>query len=154
MRAGGNGVALALLPAAFGALAVPLIYVILTQLGVGRRIATFGAAAILLDNALLAASRFILLDTFLIGFGLAAIACYLASRDRPTRSRIAFLAASALLAGCGLSIKWTGSSALAVILTAWLVGCIVSLGGLGARAPSDWIAPQLGRQFNAETGSQ
>jgi len=117
---------LRLLPAAFGALAVPLIYVILTQLGVGRRIATFGAAAILLDNALLAASRFILLDTFLIGFGLAAIACYLASRDRPTRSRIAFLAASALLAGCGLSIKWTGSSALAVILTAWFVGCIRS----------------------------
>jgi len=29
-----------------------------------------------------------------------------------------------LFAGCGLSIKWTGSSALAVILTAWFVACI------------------------------
>src|SRR3954466_611032 len=56
--------AMRLLPAAFGALAVPLVYVILTQLGVGRRIATLGALAVLLDNALLAASRFILLDTF------------------------------------------------------------------------------------------
>src|SRR5690349_12525836 len=64
---------LRLLPATFGALAIPLVYLILSQLGVGRRIATLGAAAVLLDNALLAASRFILLDTFLIGFGLAAI---------------------------------------------------------------------------------
>lgn len=114
------------LPATFGALAVPLVYIILSQLGVGRRIATLGAAAILLDNALLTDSRFILLDTLLIGFGLAAIACYLASRDRPTRSRVVWLALGAFLAGCGLSIKWTGSSALAVILTAWFVACIRS----------------------------
>jgi dolichyl-phosphate-mannose--protein O-mannosyl transferase len=121
---------LRMLPATFGALTVPLVYVILMHLAVGRRIATLGAAAVLLDNALLAASRFILLDTFLIGFGLAAIACYLASRDRPPRSRVAFLAASAFLAGCGLSIKWTGASALAVILTAWFVACIRSRVGV------------------------
>jgi dolichyl-phosphate-mannose-protein mannosyltransferase len=122
--------ALRVLPAAFGALAVPLVYIILTQLGVGRRIATLGASAILLDNALLAASRFILLDTFLIGFGLAAIACYLASRDRTAGTRFSLLAASALLAGCALSIKWTGSSALAIILTAWFVACIRSRVGV------------------------
>ena len=121
---------LRVLPAAFGALAVPLLYVILIQLGVGRRTATLGAVAVLLDNALLAASRFILLDTFLIGFGLAAIACYLASRGRPMRSRLAFLGASAFLAGCGLSIKWTGASALAVILTAWFVACVRSRVGI------------------------
>jgi dolichyl-phosphate-mannose-protein mannosyltransferase len=121
---------LRVLPATFGALAVPLVYVILAQLGVGRRVATLGAAAILLDNALLAASRFILLDTFLIGFGLAAIACYLASRGRSTRGRLSLLALSAFLAGCGLSIKWTGSSALAIILTAWFVACIRSRVGL------------------------
>ena len=117
---------LRILPATFGALTIPLVYVILTQLGVGRRIATLAAAAILLDNALLAASRLILLDTLLIGFGLAAIACYLASRDRSTAARLSWLAASAFLAGCGLSVKWTGSSALAVILTAWFVACIRS----------------------------
>jgi dolichyl-phosphate-mannose-protein mannosyltransferase len=98
----------------------------LSQLGVGRRIAALGAAAVLLDNALLAASRFILLDTFLIGFGLAAIACYLASRDGSPRARLARLAMSASLAGCALSIKWTGSSALAVVLTAWFVACVRS----------------------------
>jgi len=118
--------ALRLLPATFGALTIPLVYIVLTQLGVGRRIAALGAVAVLLDNALLAASRFVLLDTFLIGFGLAGIACYLASRDRPTRSRLTWLTASALLAGCGLSIKWTGSSALAVILVAWLVASVRS----------------------------
>jgi len=117
---------LRLLPATFGTLAIPLVYIILSQLGVGRRIATLGAGAILLDNALLVDSRFILLDTLLIGFGLAAIACYLASRDRPTHSRLPLLALSAFFAGCGLSIKWTGSSALAVILTAWFVACIRS----------------------------
>ncbi|HEV8216623.1 MAG TPA: phospholipid carrier-dependent glycosyltransferase, partial [Gemmatimonadaceae bacterium] len=121
---------LRVLPATFGALTIPLVYVILTQLGVGRRIATFGAVAILLDNALLAASRLILLDTFLIGFGLAAIACYLASRDRSNGSRIAWLAASAFLAGCGLSIKWTGSSALAIILVAWFVASVRSRVGV------------------------
>lgn len=118
--------ALRLLPATFGALTIPLVYIILMQLGVGRRIATLAAAAVVLDNALLAASRLILLDTLLIGFGLAAIACYLASRDRPTGVRLGWLAASAFFAGCGLSIKWTGSSALAVILTAWFVACIRS----------------------------
>jgi dolichyl-phosphate-mannose-protein mannosyltransferase len=117
---------LRILPAAFGALAVPLVYVILTQLGVGRRIATLGAAAILLDNALLADSRFILLDTLLIGFGLAAIASYLASRNRPSGSRLAWLILSAFFAGCGLSIKWTGSSALAVVLTGWFVAAVRS----------------------------
>jgi len=122
--------ALRLLPATFGALTIPLVYIILTQLGAGRRIAALGAAAVLLDNALLSASRFILLDTFLIGFGLAAIACYLASRDRPTRSRVSWLAASAFLAGCGLSIKWTGSSALAVILVAWFVASVRSRVGV------------------------
>jgi len=121
---------LRVLPAMFGVLTVPLVYLILTQLGVGRRIATFGAAAVLLDNALLTASRFILLDTFLIGFGLASIACYLASRGRPTGARLSWLAASAFLAGCALSIKWTGSSALAIVLTAWFVACIRSRAGL------------------------
>src|ERR1041384_5010836 len=61
---------LRVLPAAFGIALVPLVFILLRQLGATRRIATLGALAILLENALLVASRFILPDIFLIVFGL------------------------------------------------------------------------------------
>lgn len=117
--------ALRILPAAFGTLLVPLVFVILRQLGASRRIATLGALAILLDNALLVASRFILPDIFLIVFGLAAVSAYLAARERTGRLRWIWLAASALLAGCALSVKWTGASALGVVLAAWFVDVLL-----------------------------
>lgn len=58
-------VALRLLPAIAGAALVPIVYVIIRQFGLGRRIATFGAMLILLDNALLVQSRFVLMDSIL-----------------------------------------------------------------------------------------
>jgi dolichyl-phosphate-mannose--protein O-mannosyl transferase len=108
-----------LLPAIFGTFTVPLVYLLLRQLGASRTTATFGACAVLLDNALLVESRFILLDGFLIFFGLSAITLYLAARRCDGQARGWRLATSAFLAGCALSVKWTGASALGVILAAW-----------------------------------
>ena len=112
---------LRLLPAAFGTIVIPLVYTILRQLGSGRHVAALAALAILCDNALLVASRFVLLDIFLIGFGLAAAALYLAARSRIRAARWGFLVLAAALAGCALSVKWTGASALGLILAAWLL---------------------------------
>lgn len=112
---------LRILPAAFGAALVPLVFVVLRQLGSSRRVATLGALAILLDNALLTISRLILPDIFLIVFGLAAVSSYLAARTREGRGRLAFLALSGLLAGCAFSVKWTGASGLGVVLAAWFI---------------------------------
>ncbi|HSQ31991.1 MAG TPA: phospholipid carrier-dependent glycosyltransferase [Gemmatimonadaceae bacterium] len=112
---------LRILPAVFGTIVIPLVYTILRQLGSSRPVAALGALAILADNALLVTSRFVLLDIFLIGFGLAAAALYLAARSRIRAARWRFLVLAAALAGCALSVKWTGASALGLILGAWLL---------------------------------
>jgi dolichyl-phosphate-mannose-protein mannosyltransferase len=113
--------ALRVLPAAFGTTLVPLVYVMLRQLGANRRIATFGATLMLLENALLVISRILVVDIVLIAFGMMALVAYLAARTRAGAARWAYLALAALAAGASLSIKWTGASALGIILVAWLV---------------------------------
>ena len=115
---------LRILPAAFGTITIPLVYTILRQLGSRRRVAALGALAILCDNALLVWSRFVVLDIILIGFGLAAVSLYLAARSRAGGARWGFLALAAACAGSALSVKWTGASALGLILAAW---CLESL---------------------------
>lgn len=117
--------ALRLLPALFGTILIPLVFVILRQLGASRRVATIAAIAVLLDNALLVMSRIILPDIFLIVFGLGAVSAYLAARVRAGTSRWGFLILSALLAGCALSVKWTGASGLGVVLAVWFVDWLV-----------------------------
>jgi dolichyl-phosphate-mannose-protein mannosyltransferase len=87
-------------------------------------VAAIGAIAILLDNALLVISRLILPDIFLIVFGIGALCCYLSARTRAGAVRLAFVAASAFLAGCALSVKWTGASALGLVLAAWLLDVV------------------------------
>ncbi len=107
---------LRILPALCGALVVPLVYLILRQVGAARRVALLGGVAVLLDNALLADSRFILLEPLVIGFGLGAIALFLGARAQSGALRWWGLAGAALLAACALSVKWTGASALGVVL--------------------------------------
>ncbi len=116
---------LRLVPATFGTLTVVLVYVLLMQLGSSRRVALLGGLATLCDNALLVESRLILLDSFLIFFGLLALALYLTARSRTGGARCRWLAACALFAGCALTVKWTGASALGLILAAWAVEGLV-----------------------------
>ena len=78
----GPVVALRILPALAGAAIIPIFYAFLRQLGASRRIATLGATLLLLDNALLVESRFVLIDSMLIAFGLGAVTCFLAARRR------------------------------------------------------------------------
>jgi dolichyl-phosphate-mannose-protein mannosyltransferase len=121
LAAHGPAPMLRILPALAGALIIPVVYTTLRELGTGRRVATLGAVLLLLDNALLVESRFILIDSMLILFGLAAIAFYVAARNRLGVRRWACLIVSATFAGMAGSVKWTGLSALGLVLLAWSV---------------------------------
>jgi dolichyl-phosphate-mannose-protein mannosyltransferase len=110
---------LRVLPALCGTLIIPLCYVVLRELGAGRRVSTLGAIALLCENALLVDSRFAFVEPFLIATGLASVAAYLGARTRTGRTYWALLALSAVFAGLALSSKWTGASGLGVVMAAW-----------------------------------
>lgn len=110
---------LRVLPALCGTLLVPLGYAMLRQLGASRRVATLAGLALLFENALLVDSRLALVEPMLICAGLAAVSLALAARNAAGVRRWSLIAASALLAGASLSMKWTGASALGIILALW-----------------------------------
>jgi dolichyl-phosphate-mannose-protein mannosyltransferase len=112
---------LRLLPALAGALIIPVAWLLLREIGASRRVATMAAALLLLDNALLAESRFIFMDGMLIFFTIAAVALYAAARRRSGAAHWRWLVAAAVAAGAAMSTKWTGLSALGLILLAWAV---------------------------------
>ena len=112
---------LRVVPALAGSLLVPLGYLLLRELGGGRRTAAFGALLLLVDNALLVESRFILPDIILLFFGMLAVLAYAIARRAEGRERGAWLAGAATAAGIATSIKWTGLSALGLIALVWAV---------------------------------
>jgi len=116
----GTAVHLRILPALAGALLVPLVWGILRRFGANRGLAFIGAAAALLDNALLVESRFILMDSMLLLFGLGAIYFYLRAKTSQAKSRTHWLIMAAISAGAAASTKWTGLTALALIVILWL----------------------------------
>jgi dolichyl-phosphate-mannose-protein mannosyltransferase len=114
-------VALRLLPALAGTTLVAVFYLLLRELTASRKVATFGAALLLLDNAILVESRLILIDSMLLLFGIGALTCYLASRRLTGRAHWILLTCSAVLAGMAASTKLTGISALGLIGLVWFV---------------------------------
>ena len=124
LASGAPGVDLRYLPALAGALIIPVVYVLLRQLGGSRRVATLAAAAILADNAMLVESRFVLIDSMLVLFGISAVVVYLAARTRSGAKYWLLLGASAFLAGMALSTKWTGLTALGLIGLIWFYDAI------------------------------
>jgi dolichyl-phosphate-mannose-protein mannosyltransferase len=112
-------VALRVLPALAGTALVAVFYLLLRELTASRRVATFGAALLLLDNAILVESRLILVDSMLLLFGIGALTCYLASRRRTGPAHWILLTASAVLAGMAVSTKLTGLTALGLVGLVW-----------------------------------
>jgi dolichyl-phosphate-mannose-protein mannosyltransferase len=115
----GTALGLRLLPAVAGIVLVPLMWGILRRLGASRPFAFLGALAVLLDNAILVESRFILTDSMLLLFGLSALYFYLVARDRKGPLHWIFLTLAAAGAGASVSVKWTGLNALAIVLLVW-----------------------------------
>jgi dolichyl-phosphate-mannose--protein O-mannosyl transferase len=110
------------LPAAAGALLVPVVWHLVRAMGGGRVAAAVAAGAVTFDLALLVESRYILPDSMLLLATLASISCALAAgRADGTRPRVAWWVAAAVLAGAAVSIKWTGLAAtgLLLLLVGW-----------------------------------
>ena len=116
----GTAVGMRMLPALAGVLLVPVMWGILRRLGASRPFAFLGAFLILLDNAILVESRFILMDSMLLLFGLSAVYFYLVARKSKTGLAWLWLFLAALFAGAAVSTKWTGLNALAIIGLVWL----------------------------------
>lgn len=114
-------IALRLLPALAGAALVPMVYVIIRQLGLGRRVAAFGATLILLDNALLVESRFVLMDCILLLSGLTSCSIYLALRRNEDKSRLKWLILLGISLGILVSTKWSGLAVFGLIGLLWVI---------------------------------
>lgn len=107
---------LRVLPAIFGICIVPLVWGIIRALGGSRKAAFLGGFLVLLDNALIVESRFILTDTILLATGLAGIYSYLLARKYSGWKFNIGLVLSGLLAGASVSTKWTGLTSLALVI--------------------------------------
>lgn len=114
-------VILRFVPALAGTALVPLMYLILRQLRYGRRIATLGALFVLLDNALLVESRFVLMDSILLVTGFGAVSAYLAARKAEGYMRWVWISVMAILLGMLVSTKWTGAAIVGLLGLTWLI---------------------------------
>lgn len=107
---------LRMLPALAGALIIPVFHLLLLQLCVRRGVALLGAALLFSDTALLALSRLVLLDSLLLLFILLSLTTFLASLRREGGLPWGLMGASAICAGFAVSTKWTGLSAIGVVI--------------------------------------
>ncbi len=90
-------------------------------MGLSKKSAFLGSLLVLLDNAFLAQSKFILVDIFLVLFGALSLYLYfLAEKHNHKKKSILLFILAILFATLSFSIKWTGLSFLAVILLLFL----------------------------------
>jgi len=114
----GGVLVLRFLPALFSVFFVILIYYLILKLKLSKRAAFLGACLVLFDNAILAQSKFILIDIFLLFFGFLSLyflICYKDS-EKGSRKSYYFLALAAIFSTLSFSIKWTGVSFFAILL--------------------------------------
>jgi dolichyl-phosphate-mannose-protein mannosyltransferase len=114
--AGAPAPVLRLVPSLAGALLIPVFYLLLRELGAGRRGATLGAAFVLLDGLFTVHARLIVTDSILLLTGVGALLAYALARRTAGTARGAALACAAALAGLAAGTKWTGLSALGLML--------------------------------------
>ncbi len=94
----------------FGIFLPLVLYAFLKKLFKNRWIAFIGGLLVIFDNALLAQSRFVLTDMFLLVFGIAGLWGILAYREAEphTRKRISAFILGSLGLAAAASVKWTG----------------------------------------------
>ena len=103
--------ALRFLPTLASSLLPLVIFGLALELGFKKRGAITAASFIILDNAILAQSRFILLDSFLLLFGFTALWMYFRWHNGGSSRNLFGMAVFGALAA---SIKWTGLTFLAL----------------------------------------
>ena len=115
---------LRLLPALFGSLLAPLIFLLTFRLSRSLWAACIAALFIVFENGILVQSKFILMDSFLLFFGFAAIYFFLESRIFFDEGRWGLWACivAAIASGFAFSVKWTAASFWGLLL---IVGFIM-----------------------------
>ncbi|MCM8784146.1 MAG: phospholipid carrier-dependent glycosyltransferase [Candidatus Omnitrophica bacterium] len=104
---------LRLVPALFGALLIPLIFLFTQKITQSPRAGLLASLFILFDNAFLTHSRFITPDPFLIFFIIFTIYTFLKS-ENGKRKRWLFIAG--MSGGFTISTKWIGLIGLGIVL--------------------------------------
>jgi len=117
-------------PAFAGSLIPVFIFLCAVELKLSNKAALLAGALALLDNAMIIQSRLILLDSMLLCFGIASLWFFLVSRRKKS---LGLFVVAAVLAGCGMSVKWIGVSFLG------LIGLIILV---------DWIKQWLARKWS------
>ncbi|XP_001603023.1 protein O-mannosyltransferase 1 [Nasonia vitripennis] len=116
--------ALRLIPALCGSLLIPTAYHLALEIGLRQWSAAIAGLLLLLDNALLTQSRFILMESILIQFSLVGLLCIMKFRkvrDKPlTLSWWFWLIAGFGNLTCALCVKYVGFYSL--LLALYLVG--------------------------------
>ena len=111
-----------LVPALFGVLLSGVIYSLLRLIGVSRQFAALGGIAIALDNALIAESRFVLMDNILLVMTFGALAAGIASVKKEFQKfSWWFIMLAGVLAGASMGIKFTGALAGGLVVLVFLV---------------------------------
>jgi dolichyl-phosphate-mannose--protein O-mannosyl transferase len=107
------------LPALFGALLVPLVFLFVFFLTRSFLASGFSASIILFSPALLVESQYVLMDSLLIFFVISGI--YFLFRFKENPSWKWWIIAS-ILSAIAISIKWTGASTLAIagVILFWI----------------------------------
>jgi dolichyl-phosphate-mannose-protein mannosyltransferase len=113
--------ALRFLPSLAGAILPLIIFLLIVQIGFSRRMAMLSALLIVFENGLIAQSRFILMDAFLLLFGFSSLLFYFRYRNDHGWLNLFFAGTFGALA---LSIKWTGLTFLALIILLELTSLI------------------------------
>ncbi|KAG1457399.1 hypothetical protein G6F56_006615 [Rhizopus delemar] len=103
----------------FGAMMVPISYLTAVQLRMSTKASLLTATMVLLDNAYLTISRFILLDSMLLFFtctSLFTLSVFHNLRHSPfSQEWWIWLGLTGTSLGCVLSVKWVGLFAVAVV---------------------------------------
>jgi dolichyl-phosphate-mannose--protein O-mannosyl transferase len=115
--------ALRFLPALFGTLLILLFYALIKLLTSSSTTALIGGFLLLLENSILVQSRHILIDIFLLFFGLLGVYLYFKAEKSAVKNKKYLLyILSGLSLGACISIKWTGVGFCAIMLLSMMMG--------------------------------
>ncbi|MCX6738188.1 MAG: phospholipid carrier-dependent glycosyltransferase [Candidatus Parcubacteria bacterium] len=151
--------ALRFLPALFGTLLILLFYALIKLLITSDTTALIGGFLLLFENSILVQSRHILIDIFLLFFGLLGVYLYFRAEKSITKNKKYLLyILSGLSLGACVSIKWTGIGFCIIILFSMMLrmadkklnfkkfftfGCLIAIPIITIYLAQFWIHFQL-----------
>ncbi|XP_013168481.1 PREDICTED: dolichyl-phosphate-mannose--protein mannosyltransferase 4 [Papilio xuthus] len=100
--------ALRMVPAISGSLLVGITYQLMLEISTYQWTAILAALLVLFENCFLTQSRFMLLESILLLFGLCGIYCVIKSTTKTGTSSVLWLCVGAISLGCCFSIKYSG----------------------------------------------